>query len=83
MHPGYDSKTLENDIALIQLVNTITFYSNNKVAPACLPLPGATYSPGTMVTVSGWGTLYSGKICNDNEYFYLANITHFYIYKVN
>ena len=62
MHPGYDSKTLENDIALIQLVNTITFYSNNKVAPACLPLAGAIYSQGTMATVTGWGTLYSGKI---------------------
>lgn len=66
MHPQYDSSLVHNDIALIEIANPITFKSDNKVAPACLPPPEAEYYPGTMVTVTGWGTLSSGKLRNSN-----------------
>ena len=68
MHPDYNRDNVHNDIALVKIVSPITFNPDNKVAPACLPTDGATYSPGTMVTVAGWGTLYSGRLLSSSFY---------------
>jgi len=57
-HPDYDSRTTDNDYAILRLSQAVTF--TNEVAPACLPADtGATYA-GVLATVTGWGTLSSG-----------------------
>merc|ERR1719412_3348416 len=57
-HPDYDSRTTDNDYAILRLSQAVPF--TNEVAPACLPADtGATYA-GVLATVTGWGTLSSG-----------------------
>ncbi|XP_055977310.1 mannan-binding lectin serine protease 1 isoform X3 [Sorex fumeus] len=51
LHPLYDPKTFENDVALVELLDRPRL--NNFVMPICLP-EGPT-EEGTMVIVSGWG----------------------------
>ncbi|XP_068227422.1 chymotrypsin-like protease CTRL-1 [Palaemon carinicauda] len=58
MHPNYNTNTYDNDMTLIKLSSPLTFPSDNKVAPVCLPDAGNTYSDVT-ATVTGWGTLQS------------------------
>jgi len=58
-HPQYSSRTLNNDIALVQLASPITFNSDNKVAPVCLPPPTQLFSDVNAI-ITGWGTLTSG-----------------------
>ena len=58
MHPQFNSRLIQNDIALLQLNSPIDFASfDNKVAPICLPFysKAPTYV-GKMATVIGWGT---------------------------
>ncbi|XP_013113226.1 trypsin beta [Stomoxys calcitrans] len=52
-HPGYNSATIDNDVALLFLSSDITF------GPNARPIEMATSSPdaGTPAIVSGWGTL--------------------------
>jgi len=57
MHPKYDSKTNENDIAMLELATPLDF-STKRVAP--IQLGKAPVAAGTDVTVAGWGTLSSG-----------------------
>ena len=45
----------------MKLATPLQFGPDNKIAPVCLPTPGATYVDGTMTTVTGWGTLSYGK----------------------
>jgi hypothetical protein len=52
-HEGYNKKTHENDIALIELANKAT----SKVVQLSAPQDGALEKPGTLATVTGWGTL--------------------------
>ncbi|XP_068231243.1 serine proteinase stubble-like isoform X2 [Palaemon carinicauda] len=59
MHPSYDRFTLDNDMALIKLSSPLSFPSDNKIAPVCLPDAGNAYSDVT-ATVTGWGRLQSG-----------------------
>merc|ERR1719394_27265 len=57
-HPDYDSRTTDNDYAILRLSQAVPF--TNEVAPACLPADtGATYA-GVLATVTGWGTLSRG-----------------------
>ncbi|XP_068231107.1 trypsin-1-like [Palaemon carinicauda] len=56
---NYNSNTMDNDVALIKLTSAITFPSDNKIAPACLPNAGDDYS-NVNATVTGWGTLTQG-----------------------
>ncbi|XP_050721230.1 ovochymase-2-like isoform X1 [Eriocheir sinensis] len=58
-HPSYSSQALDNDIALLQLAEPITFPSNNKIAPVCLATPDNLYE-AVQATITGWGTLKSG-----------------------
>lgn len=56
VHPNYNSKTIDYDIALLQVDGTIQLNSNVQ------PVKLATSEPkaGTIVTVTGWGALKQG-----------------------
>ena len=58
-HPGYNSETVANDIAILELATTVSLYDHPNIKPACLPAPGALF-PGDAI-VSGWGTIGSGS----------------------
>ncbi|KRX79013.1 Transmembrane protease serine 9 [Trichinella sp. T6] len=53
MQPGYNDRTIANDIALLQLQEPV-FYTT-VTRPACLPKPGEKPLPTTSCWVSGWG----------------------------
>ncbi|KRZ13763.1 Transmembrane protease serine 9 [Trichinella zimbabwensis] len=53
MHPQYNDRTVENDIALLQLKETVFYTTTTR--PACLPKPGEKPLPTTLCWVSGWG----------------------------
>ncbi|KAL1234314.1 Transmembrane protease serine [Trichinella spiralis] len=53
MQPGYNDRTIANDIALLQLQEPV-FYTT-VTRPACLPNPGEKPLPTTSCWVSGWG----------------------------
>uniref|UniRef100_A0A8C0W9K9 Transmembrane protease serine 2 n=1 Tax=Castor canadensis TaxID=51338 RepID=A0A8C0W9K9_CASCN len=54
-HPNYDSKTKNNDIALMKLQTSLTF--NENVKPVCLPNPGMMLEPKQQCWI-GWGATY-------------------------
>jgi len=56
-HPNYDHETVDNDIALIKLHDTLHF--NERVLPACLPQANEDFA-GVHATVSGWGLISNG-----------------------
>ncbi|XP_044160333.1 serine protease 53 [Bufo gargarizans] len=54
-HPGYNTKTGENDLALVEMFYGITF--SDYILPICLPRYQSLLLP-TRCMVSGWGKLY-------------------------
>merc|ERR1712042_275677 len=52
-HPQWDSNTLSNDIALIELPSPLSF--NDYIKPSCMPMAGDTADPNELVTCTGWG----------------------------
>merc|ERR1712032_1324360 len=52
-HPNYNKKTMDNDIAVLELAEELTFTDNIK--PACLPSSATKDFSGTASTISGWG----------------------------
>jgi len=52
-HPNYHSANLDNDIAVLELSEDITFTANIK--PACLPTSAAKDYSNLAATISGWG----------------------------
>lgn len=54
----FDSKTNENDVALMKLNSPLRMTSN--VRPVCLPSAGMYFSAPRDCYVTGWGALYSG-----------------------
>merc|ERR1711990_386659 len=52
-HPLWNSNSLENDIALVQLPSPAPI--NDYISPVCLPAPGDVVDPGDKVCVTGWG----------------------------
>jgi len=52
-HPQWDTNTLANDLALIELPSPIDF--NDYISPSCLPMAGDTADEAELVTVTGWG----------------------------
>ncbi|MCJ8739094.1 hypothetical protein PDJAM_G00043250 [Pangasius djambal] len=52
-HPGYNSKTSNNDLALLQLSSVVSF--STYISPVCLAADGSTIFNGTMAWVTGWG----------------------------
>merc|ERR1739844_519008 len=53
MHPDYNKKTMDNDIAVLGLAEELTF--TDKIKPACLPSSATKDFSGTASTISGWG----------------------------
>ena len=54
IHIGYNSRTNDNDIALIKLSRPVRL--GGRVAAVCLPSPTSTWGEGTAeVEVAGWG----------------------------
>jgi len=53
MHPDYNKKTMDNDIAVLELSEELTF--TDKIKPACLPSSASKDFSGTASTISGWG----------------------------
>ncbi|XP_045213760.1 chymotrypsinogen A-like isoform X2 [Mercenaria mercenaria] len=54
LHPGYNTTSLENDIALIITVEPIMW--NDHTRPACIADGGHTYTVGTQCYLPGWGS---------------------------
>merc|ERR1712013_743692 len=54
-HPQWDTNTLANDLALIELPSPIDF--NDYIAPSCLPMAGDTADEAELVTVTGWSQI--------------------------
>ncbi|XP_065421501.1 granzyme H-like [Chrysemys picta bellii] len=53
LHPQYDNKTTNNDIMLLQLVETVKL--NRWVKTILLPRTDKRVKPGTKCSVAGWG----------------------------
>ena len=60
IHPQYNSGTLENDIALLELATPFILSSTRRTAAIPLFTPADSAAgldaPGTLSTISGWGT---------------------------
>ena len=56
-HPDYNSKTKDNDFAIIKLASPVSF--SDYVVPACLPSTSANYD-NVAAKATGWGKLSSG-----------------------
>lgn len=54
IHPNYNTKTTDKDIALIKLNKPVDF-SKSPIRPICLPNLGKDFSGG-MGVIAGWGT---------------------------
>merc|ERR1711931_613067 len=66
-NPNYDSSRYENDICLLQLTDALEF--SEFIQPINLPESMQQTAEGTMITVTGWGTLSEGA-------FGLPNVLH-------
>lgn len=81
-HRKYNTRTSDNDIALLKLSSPLTFSTNIK--PVCLPNVGLDLSPGRQAWITGWGatrssgpppttlnqaqvTIYSRETCNQRH----------------
>ncbi|XP_038565973.1 chymotrypsinogen B-like [Micropterus salmoides] len=54
-HPNYDTKTNNNDIALLQLSSPVAF--SNYIRPVCLAADGSVFKAGRNCWVTGWGDI--------------------------
>ncbi|KAI4815300.1 hypothetical protein KUCAC02_005449 [Chaenocephalus aceratus] len=59
LNNNYNSKTNDQDVALLKLERQVTF--NDNVHPACLPAFDQEFKPGTACWTSGFGTTESGS----------------------
>ncbi|KAF5903778.1 mast cell tryptase-like, partial [Clarias magur] len=55
IHPNFNIKAIENDIALVQLSSSVTF--NAYVLPVCLAPANSSFPGGTNAWVTGWGKI--------------------------
>ena len=64
IHPGYDSGTLENDIALLELSPPLILSSARRTAAVALFTPAhreaGLSAPGAVAIISGWGDTTEG-----------------------
>ncbi|XP_077377210.1 polyserase-2-like [Festucalex cinctus] len=54
-HPAYNSRTNDNDVALLRLSLPVTF--NNFIRPVCLAAASSSFFAGTDSWVTGWGNV--------------------------
>lgn len=59
VHPHFNLKTQQNDLALLKLITPLRVYGPN-VIPICLPELGMTFAQGKSF-VAGWGRLGESK----------------------
>jgi len=59
-HPDYNDRTLNNDIALLRLSETLDLSQHKQLRAVCLPADDSKNYAGMMAIASGWGTLSSG-----------------------
>ncbi|XP_029302336.1 transmembrane protease serine 13a [Cottoperca gobio] len=59
LNKNYNSKTNDQDVALLQLTSPVLF--TDKVQPACLPASDQRFNPGTKCWTSGFGTTEAGS----------------------
>ncbi|XP_064252220.1 granzyme M-like [Passer domesticus] len=52
-HPGYNRRTMENDLLLLQLDGKVTLSSTRQL----IPLAGREPAPGARCSVAGWGVV--------------------------
>jgi len=57
-HPRYNSNSMDNDIAIVELDSEVSFNDNMK--PVCLPSRGMKFRSNTMCTVTGFGAIREG-----------------------
>jgi len=57
-HESYNSRLIQNDIAIFELATSALPY-DNYIIPACYPAASDTYA-GAESWATGWGTLFSG-----------------------
>ena len=65
-HPDYKKKTVENDIAILELTDRISLTKYPNIKPICLPEAGALFHGEAIV--SGWGTLASDSYSPSSLY---------------
>lgn len=66
IHNNYNSVTHENDIAVVKLVEGVTFTKN--IHTVCLPEATQNFLPGSTVYVTGWGSrAYDSKYLRKNK----------------
>ncbi|XP_061664691.1 uncharacterized protein LOC133494677 isoform X2 [Syngnathoides biaculeatus] len=66
IHPGFDSRTYENDIALVRLKDLPEQWGkcmedNPAVKPACVPWSERLFNANHTCSISGWGRTAVGK----------------------
>lgn len=57
MHPNYNHRTLDYDLALLKLDTSVFFDVNDAVGPICLPCSRQNFDAGTQCFVTGWGRI--------------------------
>ncbi|KAM4041803.1 serine protease 56 isoform 2-T2 [Anomaloglossus baeobatrachus] len=55
-HPKFNQKTFNNDLALVELTNTVV--ASPRAIPVCLPTVPMDPTPGTSCYIAGWGSVY-------------------------
>nr|XP_027219504.1 transmembrane protease serine 9-like [Penaeus vannamei] len=71
-HPGYDSSTNANDIALVELPQPLNYATDAKIQPICLGLEEDIPFGGKAVA-SGWGDLSFGLVSKDERGHHLTS----------
>ncbi|XP_073485211.1 serine protease 56 [Aquarana catesbeiana] len=56
IHPKFNQKTFNSDVALIELTNKVR--TSERAIPVCLPSAPVDPAPGTNCYIAGWGSLY-------------------------
>jgi secreted trypsin-like serine protease len=63
-HPSYNSRLIQNDIAIFELATPVTY--NDYILPACYPAQTDTYANQQSIA-TGWGTTSSGGAAATNQ----------------
>ncbi|KAM8953080.1 serine protease 56 [Pelodytes ibericus] len=63
IHPKFNQKTFNNDLALLELTSSAT--DVQRARPVCLPDVPEEPSPGTICYIAGWGSVYEDGPLSD------------------